>query len=81
MERVCAPDGLKGEHVHENKALHRIEPIAHEDFVSVDDARARLLPLLRPLPTARMVQPSPSPPDSIYLRSRRSIRSAGEACR
>jgi hypothetical protein len=43
---------LKGEHVYENKALHRIEPIAPEDFVSVDDARARLLPLLRPLPTA-----------------------------
>jgi hypothetical protein len=41
---------MKGEHVYENKALHRIERIAEEDFITVADARARLLPLLRPLP-------------------------------
>jgi hypothetical protein len=41
---------MKGEHVYENKALHRIERIESEDFITVDDARARLLPLLRPLP-------------------------------
>jgi hypothetical protein len=43
---------LEGEHVYENKALHRLESIEPEDFISVDDARARLLPLLRPLPAA-----------------------------
>ncbi|WP_051342013.1 hypothetical protein [Pseudonocardia spinosispora] len=41
---------LQGEHVYENKALHGIEPVAAEDFLTVADARARLLPLLRPLP-------------------------------
>ncbi|MHB8690273.1 MAG: hypothetical protein ACYDHH_03415, partial [Solirubrobacteraceae bacterium] len=40
---------LKGEHVYENKALHHIEPIPQADFITLDDARARLLPLLRPL--------------------------------
>jgi hypothetical protein len=41
---------MKGEHVYENKALHRIEPITEEDFITLEDARARLLPLLRLLP-------------------------------
>ena len=41
---------LIGEHVYENKALHRLEQIAAEDYITVEDARLRLLPLLRPLP-------------------------------
>ena len=41
---------LIGERVYENKPLHRIEQIDREDFITLEDARARLLPLLRPLP-------------------------------
>lgn len=41
---------LIGEHVYENKSLRRLEAIPAEDFITVEDARARLLPLLRPLP-------------------------------
>lgn len=41
---------LIGERVYEDKPLHRIEQITPEEFITVDDARARLLPLLRPLP-------------------------------
>jgi hypothetical protein len=41
---------LKGEQVYENKALHRVEAIAAEDYITLEDARGRLLPLLRPLP-------------------------------
>jgi hypothetical protein len=41
---------LIGERVYENRPLHRIEQITAEEFITVDDARARLLPLLRPLP-------------------------------
>jgi hypothetical protein len=41
---------LFGERVYEDKPLHRIERISREDFITLDDARARLLPLLRPLP-------------------------------
>jgi hypothetical protein len=41
---------LIGERVYEDKPLHRIERISREDFITLDDARARLLPLLRPLP-------------------------------
>ena len=41
---------LIGERVYEDRPLRRIEQIPSEDFITVDDARARLLPLLRPLP-------------------------------
>jgi hypothetical protein len=41
---------LIGERVYEDKPLHRIEHVAPEDFISLDDARERLLPLLRPFP-------------------------------
>jgi hypothetical protein len=41
---------LIGERVYEDKPRHRIEQIPVEDFISLEDARARLLPLLRPLP-------------------------------
>jgi len=41
---------LVGEHVYENKALAEIVEVGPEDFLTVEDARARLLPLLRPLP-------------------------------
>jgi hypothetical protein len=41
---------LIGEHVYEDKPLHRIEQIEREDFISLGDARECLLPLLRPLP-------------------------------
>jgi hypothetical protein len=44
------PARLIGERVYEDKPLHRIERIAREDFISLGDARERLLPLLRPLP-------------------------------
>jgi hypothetical protein len=40
-----------GEHVYENKANQQVLEIAPEDFLTVEDARARLLPMLRPLPT------------------------------
>jgi len=39
-----------GEHVFENKPNQQILEIAPEDFLTVADARARLLPMLRPLP-------------------------------
>lgn len=41
---------LIGERVYEDKPLHRIERITREEFITLDDARERLLPLLRPLP-------------------------------
>jgi hypothetical protein len=41
---------MVGEHVYENKARREIVPIAEEDHLTMDDARARLLPMLRPLP-------------------------------
>jgi hypothetical protein len=39
-----------GEHVYENKVLHDVVQIPVEDYVTLEDARARLLPMLRPLP-------------------------------
>lgn len=39
-----------GEQVYENKAFYELIQIPQEDFVTVEDARARLLPMLRPLP-------------------------------
>jgi len=41
---------MAGEHVYEDKSFREIIEIAVEDYVTPDDARARLLPLLRPLP-------------------------------
>jgi hypothetical protein len=41
---------LIGERIYEDKPMHRIEHVEREDFISLDDARERLLPLLRPLP-------------------------------
>jgi hypothetical protein len=41
---------LIGERVYEFKPEHRIEQISEADFITLEDARARLLPLLRPLP-------------------------------
>lgn len=40
-----------GEHVYENKVNQQVLEIAPEDFLTIEDARARLLPMLRPLPT------------------------------
>jgi hypothetical protein len=41
---------LLGEHVYEAKAFHQVTEVAEDDFVTLEDAKARLLPLLRPLP-------------------------------
>ncbi len=41
---------LTGEHVFEAKAFQQVIEVAEDDFVTLEDARARLLPLLRPLP-------------------------------
>ncbi|HEY2578765.1 MAG TPA: hypothetical protein VGI74_20870 [Streptosporangiaceae bacterium] len=41
---------LIGEHVFEAKAFQQVIEVAEDDFVTLEDAQARLLPLLRPLP-------------------------------
>jgi hypothetical protein len=41
---------LIGERVYENKPNQRVFEVPLEDYLTVEDARARLLPLLRPLP-------------------------------
>jgi len=46
-----------GEHVYENKAFLEVVKINEADFLTLADARERLLPLLRPLP---VYEPSPS---------------------
>jgi len=48
-----------GEHVYENKAFFEIQQIEERDYLTLADVRARLLPLLRPLPAfAPSVAPS-----------------------
>jgi hypothetical protein len=42
-----------GEHVYENKANQQIFEVQEGDYLTIEDARARLLPLLRPLPEFR----------------------------
>ena len=39
-----------GEQVYENKAFFELIPIPEADFLTIEDAKARLLPMLRPLP-------------------------------
>lgn len=39
-----------GEHVYEAKVFREIIEVTEAEYVTVDDARARLMPLLRPLP-------------------------------
>lgn len=39
-----------GEHVFEAKSFQQVIGVTEDDFVTLEDARARLLPLLRPLP-------------------------------
>lgn len=39
-----------GEHVYENKAFFEVVKIDEADYLTIDDVRERLLPLLRPLP-------------------------------
>jgi hypothetical protein len=41
---------LVGEHVYEAKVFQQVTEVAEGDFVTLADARTRLLPLLRPLP-------------------------------
>jgi hypothetical protein len=41
-----------GEHVYENQAIRELVEIPAEDFLTIDDAREYLLPMLRPLPVA-----------------------------
>jgi hypothetical protein len=40
-----------GEDVYENKANRHVREIAPEDFLTIQDVRQRLLPMLRPLPS------------------------------
>lgn len=39
-----------GEQVYENRSLYDLKEIAEEDFLTLEDARSQLMPLLRPLP-------------------------------
>jgi hypothetical protein len=39
-----------GEQVYENKAFYQLIQIPQEEFLTIEDARTRLLPMLRPLP-------------------------------
>lgn len=39
-----------GEHVYENKAFFEVVQVDEADYLTVEEVRARLLPLLRPLP-------------------------------
>jgi hypothetical protein len=39
-----------GEQVYENKAFYELIQIPEDDFLTIADAKARLLPMLRPLP-------------------------------
>ena len=39
-----------GEQVYENKAFYELIPIPADEFLTIQDARDRLLPMLRPLP-------------------------------
>jgi hypothetical protein len=39
-----------GEQVYENKAFYQLIQIPQDEFLTIEDARARLLPMLRPLP-------------------------------
>lgn len=39
-----------GEQVYENRAFFEIKEIAEEDYITLEEARERLMPLLRPLP-------------------------------
>lgn len=42
---------MLGENVYENTVLQEVIPVDPEDYLTVEDARERLLPMLRPLPT------------------------------
>ena len=46
-----------GEQVYENKAFYELIPIPAEEFLTIQDARDRLLPMLRPLP---VFEPEPA---------------------
>lgn len=46
-----------GEQVYENKAFYELIPIGAEEFLTIQDARDRLLPMLRPLP---VFEPEPA---------------------
>lgn len=52
---------LIGEQVYENKALFSVSEVPEEDFITLDDARKRLMPLLRPLPVYDPVTRTQSP--------------------
>ena len=39
-----------GEQVYENRAFFEVNEIAEEDYLTLEDVRARLMPMLRPLP-------------------------------
>jgi hypothetical protein len=48
-----------GEQVYENKAFFELIQIQAEDFLTISDAKARLLPMLRPLPVYEPTVASP----------------------
>ena len=50
-----------GEQVYENRALYDLQEIPEEDFITLEDARAQLMPLLRPLPVFDSVTNTQSP--------------------
>lgn len=52
---------LIGEQVYENKAILTVSEIPEEDFLTLEDARGRLMPLLRPLPVYDPVTRTQSP--------------------
>jgi len=51
---------LEGEHVFENMLFQDVIKIPEEAFVTVADARARLMPELRPLPAYEPADPTPA---------------------
>jgi len=50
-----------GEQVYENRAFFEVNEIAEEDYLTLDDTRARLMPMLRPLPVFDPVTRTQSP--------------------
>jgi len=48
-----------GEQVYENKAFFELIPIPAADFLTIEDARERLLPMLRPLPVYEATAAAP----------------------
>ena len=50
-----------GEQVYENPSFYELTETTEENFITLDEARARLIPLLRPIPTYDPVTKTQSP--------------------